>query len=76
MARERLTDGRQGCNPDRVMMALRRFRPVDLRLPLRGDVVRNITRHRSRELERYQRLSPSFGAQTVDLIAQVVSDTP
>jgi hypothetical protein len=41
------------------------------------DVVRKITGHRSRELERYQHLSPLFRAQTVDLIAQVlVSDTP
>ena len=42
-----------------------------------GDVVRKITGHRSRELERYQHLSPAFRAQTVDLIAQVLlSDTP
>ena len=42
-----------------------------------GDVVRKITGHRSRELERYQHLSPVFRAQTVDLIAQVLlSDTP
>jgi len=42
-----------------------------------GDVVRKITGHRSRELERYQHLSPLFRAQTVDLIAQVLlSDTP
>jgi integrase len=42
-----------------------------------GDVVRKITGHRSRELERYQHLSPLFRAQTVDLIAQVlVGDTP
>jgi hypothetical protein len=41
------------------------------------DVVRKITGHRSRELERYQHLSPLFGAQTVDLIAQVLfSGTP
>ncbi len=41
-----------------------------------GDVVRKITGHRSRELERYQHLSPVFRAQTVDLIAQVLfSDT-
>jgi integrase len=41
-----------------------------------GDVVRKITGHRSRELERYQHLSPAFRAQTVDLIAQVLfSDT-
>ena len=33
-----------------------------------GDVVRKITGHRSRELERYQHLSPIFRAQTVDLI--------
>ena len=38
-----------------------------------GDVVRKITGHRSRELERYQHLSPAFRAQTVDLIAQVLS---
>ena len=37
-----------------------------------GDVVRKITGHRSRELERYQHLSPLFRAQTVDLIAQVL----
>ncbi|PYQ17001.1 MAG: hypothetical protein DMF80_02425 [Acidobacteria bacterium] len=36
-----------------------------------GDVVRKITGHRSRELERYQHLSPVFRAQTVDLIAHV-----
>jgi integrase len=46
-----------------------------------GDVVRKITGQRSRELERYQHLSPAFRAQTVDLIAQVLfsdtrSDTP
>jgi integrase len=42
-----------------------------------GDVVRKITGHRSRQLERYQHLSPVFRAQTVDLIAQVLfSDTP
>jgi len=42
-----------------------------------GDVVRKITGHRSRGLERYQHLSPVFRAQTVDLIAQVLlSDTP
>ena len=42
-----------------------------------GDVVRKITGHRSRELERYQHLSPLFRAQTVDLIAQVlVGDMP
>ena len=46
-----------------------------------GDIVRKITGHRSRELERYQHLSPLFRAQTVDLIAQVLlsdtrSDTP
>ena len=42
-----------------------------------GDVVRKITGHRSRELERYQHLSPLFRAQTVDLIAQVLfSSTP
>ena len=43
-----------------------------------GDVVRKITGHRSRELERYQHLSPTFRAQTVDLIAQVLfaPDTP
>ncbi len=46
-----------------------------------GDVVRKITGHQSRELERYQHLSPVFRAQTVDLIAQVLfsdtrSDTP
>jgi len=42
-----------------------------------GDVVRKITGHRSRELERYQHLSPAFRAQTVDLIAHVLlSDTP
>jgi len=41
-----------------------------------GDVVRKITGHRSRELERYQHLSPVFRAQTVELIAQVLfSDT-
>jgi len=41
-----------------------------------GDIVRKITGHRSRELERYQHLSPLFRAQTVDLIAQVLfSDT-
>lgn len=41
-------------------------------------VVRKITGHRSRELERYQHLSPTFRAQTVDLIAQVLfaTDTP
>ena len=40
-------------------------------------MVRKITGHRSRELERYQHLSPLFRAQTVDLIAQVlVGDTP
>ena len=37
-----------------------------------GDVVRKITGHRSRELERYQHLSPLFRAQTVDLTAQVL----
>ena len=42
-----------------------------------GDIVRKITGHRSRELERYQHLSPVFRAQKVDLIAQVlVGDTP
>src|SRR5262245_30194048 len=42
-----------------------------------GDIVRKITGHRSRELERPQRLSPLFRAQTVDLIAQVLlGDTP
>ena len=42
-----------------------------------GDIVRKSTGHRSRELERYQHLSPLFRAQTVDLIAQVLlSDTP
>jgi hypothetical protein len=42
-----------------------------------GDIVRKITGHRSRELERYQHLSPLFRAQTVDLIAQVLlGDTP
>jgi hypothetical protein len=42
-----------------------------------GDIVRKITGHRSRELERYQHLSPLFRAQTVDLIAQVlIGDTP
>ncbi len=42
-----------------------------------SDVVRKITGHRSRELERYQHLSPLFRAQTVDLIAQVLfSSTP
>ena len=42
-----------------------------------GDIVRKITGHRSRELERYQHLSPLFRAQTVDLIAQVLfSGTP
>jgi Phage integrase family len=42
-----------------------------------GDIVRKITGHRSRELERYRHLSPLFRAQTVDLIAQVlVGDTP
>ncbi len=42
-----------------------------------GDVVRKITGHRSRQLERYQHLSPLFRAQTVDLIAQVLfSGTP
>ena len=42
-----------------------------------GDVVRKITGHRSRELERYQHLLPLFRAQTVDLIAQVrFSGTP
>ena len=42
-----------------------------------GDVVRKITGHSSRELERYQHLSPLFRAQTVDLIAQVLfSGTP
>ena len=44
-------------------------------------IVRKITGHRSRELERYQHLSPLLRAQTVDLIAQVVvgdtsTDTP
>jgi hypothetical protein len=37
-----------------------------------GDVVREITGHRSRELERYQHLAPLFRSQTVDLIAQVL----
>ena len=32
-----------------------------------GDIVRKITGHRSRELERYQHLSPVGRAQTVDL---------
>jgi hypothetical protein len=42
-----------------------------------GDIVRKITGHRSRELERYQHLSPLFRAQTVDLIAEVLlGDTP
>jgi hypothetical protein len=42
-----------------------------------GNVVRKITGHRSRGLERYQHLSPVFRAQTVDLIAQVLlSGTP
>jgi hypothetical protein len=42
-----------------------------------GDVVRKTTGHRSRELERYQHLSPVFRAQTADLIAQVLfGDTP
>jgi hypothetical protein len=37
-----------------------------------GDIVRKITGHRSRELERYHHLSPAFRAQTVGLIAQVL----
>jgi hypothetical protein len=35
-----------------------------------GDVVRKITGHRSRELERYQHLSPVFRAQTVDVVTR------
>jgi hypothetical protein len=45
-------------------------------------IIRKLTGHRSRELERYEHLSPSLIRQTVDLIAEGLSgkstatDTP
>ena len=39
-------------------------------------VIRKLTGHRSRELERYEHLSPSFKRQTVELIAKTLSGTP
>lgn len=38
-----------------------------------GDIIRKITGHRSRELERYQHLSEKLRSDTVDLIAGVLS---
>jgi len=39
-------------------------------------IIRKLTGHRSRELERYEHLSPVVKRQTVELIAKVLSDTP
>jgi hypothetical protein len=38
-------------------------------------IIRKLTGHRSRELERYQHLSPLLKQQTVELIAKKLSDT-
>jgi hypothetical protein len=38
-------------------------------------IIRKLTGHRSRELERYQHLSPLLKRQTVELIAKELSDT-
>jgi hypothetical protein len=38
-------------------------------------IIRKLTGHRSRELERYQHLSPMMRRQTVQLIARILSDT-
>jgi len=60
------------------------FRIHDLRhmattiLFLRGipeAIIRKLTGHRSRELERYEHLSPVLKRQTVELIAKVLTDT-
>ena len=37
-------------------------------------IIRKLTGHRSRELERYEHLSPVLKAQTVELIAKVLTD--
>ena len=38
-------------------------------------IIRKLTGHRSRELERYEHLSPGLKRQTVELIAKVLTDT-
>jgi hypothetical protein len=47
-------------------------------LSLRGipeAIIKKLTGHRSRELERYEHLSPVIKRQTVELIAKKLSDT-
>jgi hypothetical protein len=39
-------------------------------------IIRKLTGHRSRELERYEHLSPSLKSQTVELIARTLTGTP
>jgi integrase len=39
-------------------------------------IIRKLTGHRSRELERYEHLSPGLKNQTVELIARTLSGTP
>jgi hypothetical protein len=38
-------------------------------------IIRKLTGHRSREIERYEHLSPGLKNQTVDLIARALSGT-
>src|ERR1700679_4133210 len=38
-------------------------------------IIRKLTGHRSRELERYEHLSPVLRRQTVELIAREITDT-
>ncbi|MEJ2145463.1 MAG: site-specific integrase [Acidobacteriota bacterium] len=47
-----------------------------LELGIADSIVRKVTGHRSRELERYQHLSPELRKQTVELIAQALIGTP
>ncbi len=39
-------------------------------------IIRKMTGHRSRELERYEHLSPGLKRQTVELIARILTGTP
>lgn len=47
-----------------------------LELGVADGIVRKLTGHRSRELERYQHLSPELRKHTVELIAQALIGTP
>ena len=49
--------------------------PLSCRRRIRTAIIRNLTGHRSRELERYEQLSPVLKQQTVELIAKELSDT-